>query len=258
MSGKTDMPARCTSVLRTAVLLAVCLSGAAGCTSKYQDLKAFVQAHDHGDVGASTYRIDPPDVLSISSPTASEIDGAYQTVGIDGKISLKLLGEVKVSRLTPREAASKLEDLLRRYYVDPKVHVRVAGYRSKKIYVMGQVDRVGPRIYNGRDTVLDVLAESRPTFLAWNAQVHVIRPNATESERHDIVVNVDEIMQKGDTRANFLLQPGDIVYVPPTPLAWVGLRIRELLFPFNPIYQAYRMPADFMETNDIYDEQIRN
>jgi polysaccharide export outer membrane protein len=235
----------------------LCLA-ATGCTSKYSDLKAFVQAHDHGDVAASRYRIEPPDVIAISSPTSPEIDGTFQTVGIDGKVSLKLIGDVKVSRLTPHEASSRLEDLLSRYYVEPKVHVRVAGPRSKRVYVLGQVGATGPMVYTGRDTLLDVLSRATMTHIAWGTKVRVIRPNADPGERHEIVVNVDEIMRTGDTRANFLLQPGDIVYVPPTPLGWVGLRIRELLFPVSPALVAYRSPEDFMQTNDMYENRFSN
>jgi len=245
---------RCAPAALAAVL---CLVGT-GCTSKYSALKAFVQAHDHGDVAASHYRIEPPDVIGISSPTAPEIDGTFQTVGIDGKVSLKLLGEVKISRLTPREAASRLEDLLSRYYVDPKVHVRVAGPRSKRIYVLGEVGGKGPMPYTGRDTVLDVLTRAQMSFIAWGAQVKVIRPSADPGERREVIVDVDRIMETGDMRANFLLQPGDIVYVPPTPLGWVGLRIREVLFPFTPMLSAYRTPSDFMEANDQYENRFND
>lgn len=236
----------------------VWLMGTGCASSKYADLKAFVQAHDHGDVAASHYRIEPPDVISINSPTSPEIDGTIQTVGIDGKVSLKLLGEVKVSRLTPLEAASRMEDLLSRYYVDPKVQVRVAGARSKKVYVLGQVGTTGPMPYTGRDTVLDILSRATMTHIAWGTQVKVIRPNADPGERHEIVVDVDQIMKTGDTRANFLLQPGDIVYVPPTPLGWVGLRLRELLFPVSPALTTYRAPEDFMQTNDMYENRYSN
>jgi polysaccharide export outer membrane protein len=234
----------------------LCLFGAGCATPEYTELKSFVQGHDHGDVGASRYRIEPPDVITISSPSAPELDGKTRTVGIDGKISLELLGDVKVSRLTPRETASKLEDLLSRYYVDPKVHVRVVGPRSKKIYVLGEVGSQGPMPFTGRDTVLDVLSRARLTFLSWGSQVKVIRPSAAPGERRELVVDVDKIMKTGDTRANFLLQPGDIVYVPPTPLGWVGLRVREVLFPVSPVLSAYQTPAYFMEATDRYQDRL--
>jgi hypothetical protein len=69
-------------------------------------------------------------------------------------------------------------------------------------------------------------------------------------------VNVDDIMQKGDLRGNVVLQPGDIIYVPPTPMGWVGLRVREALFPFTPIEEAYRTPTDFATATDRYEDHF--
>jgi len=231
--------------------LAVWAAGAAGCADehKYADLKNFVQAHRE-DVAAVEYRLAPPDVVQISSPTAPEVDGEAQQIRSDGKISLRLLGEVKAAGLTPRELAARLEELLSRYYVEPKVNVQVAAYLSKKVYVFGQVHSGGALPFTGRDTVLDVLAQTGPTFLAWGNQVKVIRPSAAEDERSELVVNVDDMMQSGNLRDNYLLKEGDIVYVPPTPLGWLGLRVREVLFPFQPIMETYDYAVDVKDAPD--------
>ena len=149
---------------------------------------------------------------------------------------------------------AKLEKLLSRYYVEPKVEVQVASYESKKIYVFGQVNGQGPKRFTGRDTVMDVLADAQPTVLAWGARVRVIRPNANPEEIREITVNVDRMMEDGDLRGNFLLQAGDIVYVPPTPLGWVGLRIQEVLFPFSPLISGYAWPANVASAANVYDD----
>ncbi len=246
---------RCLNVARRAAALALLALGAAttGCASKYADLKAFVQAHNH-DVVASTYRIEPPDVLAISSPTAPEIHGVARRVGSDGKITLKLLGAVKVSMMTPKEVAAKLEQLLSRFYVDPKVEVTVASYDSKSIYVFGQVGANGRKPFTGRDTMLDVLANAQPNFIAWGSRVKVIRPSPSPDEVREITVDVDKMIKTGDLRGNFLLQEGDIVYVPPTPMGWLGLRIQEILFPFSPVFSAYTFPADVATAPEAYED----
>lgn len=223
---------------------------AVGC-NKHEDLKVFLRAHEH-EVSASEYRVQPPDALLVSAPGCPEVDGDMQVVRVDGCIDLRLLGEVRVVGLTPSEVSAKLEKLLRKYYVDPKVHVRVGGYNSKKYYVLGEVASPGPRPYTGRDTLMDALADSPPSFLAWRSNIKVIRPSEAEGERHTITVDLDKMILLGDTRMNMLLQEGDIVYVPPTPLAWVGLRIRELLWPVEPVMNAYTAPAGVIDAHDTY------
>lgn len=199
------------------------------------------------------YRVGIPDSIGISAPQILEINGEAQRIQPDGKISLRLLGEVKVVGMTAREIAAKLEVLLSKYYVDPKVSVRVTGYGSKKYYVYGQA-RTGARIYTGRDTLLDAVVSSSVDFLSWTSRVKVIRPSHGKTPARTITVNVDEMVKTGDWSKNILLEPDDIVYIPPTPIAWFGCRVRELLYPVRPALQAYTAPAAFMDADDAYDD----
>ncbi len=228
-----------------------------GCSSTSQDLQAFLRADEH-KVSASEYRITPPDVVMVSAPGVPEIDGDNQLVRVDGMISLRLLGEVRVVGMTPAEVSAKLEDMLQRYYHEPKVHVRVGGYNSKKYYVLGEVGSPGPQAYTGRDTLFEVLARCQPNQMAWKNQIKVIRPSADSTKKHVITVDADKLTQDGDLKMNFLLQEGDIVYVPPTPLAWLGMRIREVVWPFEEASRAYAIPQNFMQTTDYYRDHRDN
>lgn len=237
--------------------LPVCLVStlfACGCGApKADELRHFLRSHETV-VSAPEYRTAPPDVIQINCAQAPEVDGEVQVIRSDGKISLRLLGEVKVAGLTPQETANRLETLLARYYVQPQVSVNVLGYRSKSVYVFGQVARAGAQPYTGRDSLIGALAEARPTYLGWTSQVKVIRPSPDKNTRHEITVNVDDLMERGDLHKNVLLQEGDIVFVPPTPLAWVGLRLREVLFPVTPVAQTMVAPASVAASADVYDD----
>ncbi len=224
------------------------LAAVSGCGPNQRDINAFIH-HWEASVSGTNYLVQPPDALEISSANAPEIDGEIQTVGPDGKVALRLVGEVKVAGLTPVDIARKLESLLKKYYQDPVVSVRLSSKVSKKIYVFGQVDQPGARPFTGRDTVLSVLAQSGPTFLAWKSQVKVIRPSHEEGKRHVITVDADKIMKEGDLELNMLLEEGDIIYVPPTPVAWLGLRVREFFDPMQPVAQAVVQPGE--TANDV-------
>lgn len=236
------------------VLLVPALLG--GCAANNKDMIAFIHQNEH-NVSAIEYRVGIPDVVGISAPRALEIDGDELRIQPDGKITLRLLGEVKVAGMTAKEIAAKLEVLLSRYYVDPKVSVRILAYASKKYYVTGQASRMGSLPYTGRDTLLDAVVAAGVDYRSWLSRVKVIRPSHDGSAARTIQVDVNRMIKFGDWQRNILLEPDDIVYIPPTPFAWLGLRVRELLEPIDPALDAYTAPADLIYANDVYNNDYR-
>lgn len=245
-TDSTDSPAPgAPMTFRLAVgwsILALLLVQNTGCGPSDQEIDSFVRSWE-SSVSAADYQVQPPDSIEISSAQAREIDGEVQTVRQDGKITLRLLGDVKVAGMTPVEISRKLESLLEKYYVDPQVNVRLRGANSKHYYVFGQVGHEGAYPCTGRDSLLSALALAQPTFIAHKSKIKVVRPSETDEKRQVITVDAERIMKKGKLEENILLQEGDIVYVPPTALGWVGLRFSELLYPVQPVASVAFMPA---------------
>lgn len=234
-----------------ALLLAIPL--ASGCASStHGQMAAFLRSYD-APTSTGHYTVRPPDSITIHAPGAGEIDGIRQRVRPDGKVSLRLLGEVQVAGLTTQEIAEKLEAQLSRYYVEPEVVVEVAEHLSQSYFVFGEVSHPGPKRFTGRDSLLKALAEAVPTFLAWRSQIRVVRPGPTGDESSVIVVDLNRMIRTGQADQDILLQPGDIIEVPPTPLAWVGHRVRELLYPVEPAISAYTRPAEAVRAQDTYE-----
>jgi protein involved in polysaccharide export with SLBB domain len=99
-------------------------------------------------------------------------------------------------------------------------------------YVLGQVLFPGPKPVSGRDTVLRALSAARPVNAAWLKRVQVVRPSADKNIKPKIFeVDFDKMTAHGDTSKNVLLEEGDIVFVPPTILAAIGMTLGELLSP---------------------------
>jgi polysaccharide export outer membrane protein len=241
---------------RRAEALALCgcilLATSAGCQSRHAHHVAFLRA-DEQIVSTGEYMVAPPDALLIHAPVAPEIDGTTEQVRPDGKIALRLLGEVEVAGLTTDQIAAKLRDLLARYYVEPEVVVDVHRYASQYYYVFGQVRRPGPKLYTGRDTLLHALSEAEPTFLAAKSLIRVVRPGTEDEASRVITIDLDKMVKDGRANDNILLQPGDVIEVPPTALAWVGLRVRELLYPIEPIVDTYNAPAETIHSTHVYE-----
>ena len=235
-----------------------------GCAATHQDVMTFRHASSTVTSGTS-YRVGPTDSISIIAPQAPEVNDNVR-VRADGTIHLKLLDEVRVAGLTTREIASKLRHELRAYYVDPTVHVSLARTSSRVFYLFGEVvssvggvvggggRAVASRPVTGRDTIMNVLTQSPPSPNAWLSQVKLIRPAVNPEDNQEIVINFYRMVALGDMRQNYMLQEGDILYVPPTPMAWIGYRIREILQPVAPVLQAYQAPASVLSANDVYED----
>jgi polysaccharide export outer membrane protein len=188
-------------------------------------------------VPPTTYRVDPPDEILISAPAVKELDKTKTRVRSDGKISLNLVGEVYVAGLSPSEIAEELTKRLSKFYTKDSLYVsvEVTDFQSKKYYVFGQVDRVGIKPYTGRDTVIKVLAEAALNDDAWPQKVVLIRPNDDPSVRQKITIDLKQMYKDGKADQNFLLEEGDLVYVPPSPLAEFRIQFTKLMTPIMPV-----------------------
>lgn len=196
-------------------LVALCLVLACpalgGCGSSVDRLKAFLQDQEHRKaVSGVPYRVLPPDVLLVRSTSVPEINGITQQIRPDGKINLPLIGEIDVvgkkedetgltakrieqEGLTPKEIEARITEAAKDYYEQVDATVQVVGYNSQKIYVFGQTSRPGPQAWTGTNTVLDVLAQSQPTNLAWPERILVVR--GKPPRRGGYLLNVKDLDQ---------------------------------------------------------------
>ena len=208
-----------------------------GCfSSQPEDIKAFLRPYEV-NVTAERYVLQPPDEIEILSSKVPEIHMQRQQIRPDGKISFEGLGEIEVAGKTVEEIASILRTKVLGLYAlsgDKPIDVRIATYRSKVYYVLGQVYMPGPKMYTGRDTVLSAIADARPNPMAWVERIQIIRPSDNELIKPEIYeVNFERMRVHGDTSKNVLLQEGDIVYVPPTILATLALKVEEVIRPIT-------------------------
>lgn len=245
------------------VAAAVCASG--GCYNS-DELKAFLQK-PRKPVSGVDYHVYPPDVISISSLRVPEVDEVSQKVRPDGKVNLPLLGEVFVAGMTPADIEEAIKAKASEYYEGVDATVVVTGYNSQKFYIFGQVGRPGPMAWTGKDTLLDALAKAQPTSLAWPERIVIVRggepqeggnlpekgsglymftgvrPAEENKPRSKMTVNLMAMVESGDLSNNILLEPNDVIYCQPNPLAKVGLAIQNVLFPIRPAVETVTLPA---------------
>lgn len=160
-------------------------------------------------VGAQT--LGSGDVFEVRVVGEEDLSGAYR-VASDGTITFPFCGRVDVGGKTAPETSEALTACLADGYIkNPQVTVFIKERNSKKVFVFGEVTKPGTFAYeDGMNVVQAItLAEGFSKLAARNS---VVVTRIVDGKEQRIKVGVDDIGM--GRQQNFLLQPGDIVYVP--------------------------------------------
>ena len=211
-----------------------------GCfSSNTEDLNAFLKP-TQADATMDNYILQPPDNVTVIASSVPELQGAGSQVGQsqvirpDGKISFENIGEIDAAGKTPKQVAEIISQKLVELYKltgDHPVDVRVTN-QSKFYYVVGMVHKAGAQIFTGRETTLSAISRAVPNNLAWEEEIQVIRPSLVPGQPSKIFsLNFKKMVERGQMEQNVLLQEGDVIYVPPTIFASIGLTVGEIVRP---------------------------
>ena len=154
-------------------------------------------------------KVGTGDVIEIKVFREPDLAGIYR-VGRDGNIDFPLIGKVSTKGKDAETVAADIRARLADGFLkNPQVTVFVREQRSQKVHVTGFVKNPGSFPYEAGMTVIQAItAAGGFTQLASTNGVKVTRAEVEEPYK----IPVDSI-RRGES-PNFLLQPGDIVYVP--------------------------------------------
>lgn len=162
---------------------------------------------------ASSYVVGEADVLRINVWKQPELSQPSVVVRPDGMVSVPLVGEIKVSGMTPVQIEATLVTDLKQYVNEPRVTVTVAEIGSKLVYVTGEIQHPGAYPLVGPVDVLQIIAKAGGvTPYAHRRSVFVLRQINGKKEK--LPVNYSQIFHGKNPEKNINLQPGDTVVVP--------------------------------------------
>ena len=172
------------------------------------------------------YEIGPEDMLEIRVWDHDDLTREVY-VSREGVFSYPLIGTVEAGGLSIEQLEKEIRGRLSgKYIIDPQVSVAVKEYKSKKVFVLGEVggSGKGPGTYplTGKTTLIEVLTMAGGPTKDAGSEVIVMRPkNSRENPvtpeqagKDDKVIKVDlRRLLDGDNRQNIYLEPNDTVYV---------------------------------------------
>ena len=174
------------------------------------------------------YKIDRGDILSIvvwdhpelagqgiaasanlSDAAAASAPPAGFVVDHEGRVQFPFAGVLTLAGLTEDEARSLLTKRLSRYLASPNVTLRVQSYRSKRVYIDGEVKSPG----------LQAINDIPMTLMEALNRAGGLLPTADQSrialERGDAryMIDMRALVAKGINPGNVMLAHGDVVRV---------------------------------------------
>lgn len=209
-----------------------------------------------------SYIVGVNDVLGIKVFNEPTLTGPYN-VDSDGSITFPLVGRVDVQGKTVRDIESLLTKLLTGGYIRrPQVAVEISQYRSRSIFVLGEVRTPGKYSIEGQVTLLEVIAKAGsltptagPVIIVQRYKEGlptVLAPALPGDERAAEVMRVSmSDLQEGRITANLLLQDGDTLFVPSADKFYVTGFVRSpgafVLVPNMTVRQALAVAGGLTE-----------
>lgn len=139
-------------------------------------------------------------------------------VGADGKIYFDLLPGTDIWGLTLAETKETLERSLSAYYNRPQIAVSLTSVESKRIWVLGRLNKAGIYPLKGPTTLLESIARAGGLF---TSRVGGVTDELADLNHSFIIrrgemlpVNFQKLLRSGDTSQNVYLEADDFIYLP--------------------------------------------
>jgi polysaccharide export outer membrane protein len=206
--------------IRTASLLAGCAASSlalGGCAARGPELPpATFVAKQEGP--GEEYVIGPLDELTIHVWRNPELGAEKIQVRPDGRITIPLVKDLPAVGKTPSMLEEDIRQQLSRYIEDPLVSVIVnqfAGTFSQQIRIVGATEKPASLPYRANMTVLDaMIAVGGLNEFAAGNRAKLIRFDKQKGSQVEYALRLSDLLKRGDSKANVLLQPGDVIIIP--------------------------------------------
>ena len=175
---------------------------------------------------SSTYLIGATDVLKIRVFGEDQYNGDYNVDG-DGSITFPLLGRLAVAGKTTRQIEEELTKALADGWLQkPQLSVEIGAYRSRSIFVIGDVRLPGRYTIEGPMTLLEVIGQAGSLTPTASDTIIVQRfkdgiaasvtetPKVGDPRMTEVLRISYRELQEGRLTANLLLQDSDVILVP--------------------------------------------
>lgn len=168
------------------------------------------------------YEIGPGDILKVTIYDHPDLTTVAR-VDNEGYILFPLAGRVLVGGLTTSGASQTIAaELVNGYIVNPQASVFVQEFRSKKVFIIGEVVRPGLYELSGPTTLLELISKAGGLTRGAGRNATIRRTLSTGGTgEKSIDVNIADLLQSGSETVDVPLMDGDSVTIGKAALIYV-------------------------------------
>ncbi|KLI64006.1 XrtA/PEP-CTERM system exopolysaccharide export protein [Aurantiacibacter marinus] len=209
---RTTFPAK---ALLASAGFAIALTGCSGGSAGSQLEPARFVSMQEGP--GEEYVIGPLDKLTIHVWRNDEL-GAEVQVRPDGRITTPLVADMPAVGKTPTMLSEDIRLQLSQYIEEPIVTVIVnefAGTFSQQVRIVGATAEPASIPFRANMTLLDAMISvgGLSEYAAGN-RARLIRFDRESGEQREYDLRLSDLLRRGDSEANVLLMPGDVIIIP--------------------------------------------
>lgn len=168
-------------------MLAACASG-----------PSMGSAQDVGTAGSGvpSYRLGSGDEIKVTVFGEADLSGTYVVDG-EGQITMPLVGQVMIGKLTLNEASNSLQTRLKDGWLkDPKVTAELV--KGRPYYILGEVNKPGEYPFSAGLTVMNAIA-SAGDFTYRADKGRILIKSADNPNEREVELTPTTPVQPGDT-----------------------------------------------------------
>ena len=164
------------------------------------------------------YVIGPLDNLTIHVWRNPELGADKIQVRPDGRVTIPLVKDMPAVGKTPSLLEEDIRLQLSQYIEDTLVSVIVnefAGTFSQQVRIVGATEKPASLPYRANMTVLDaMIAVGGLSEFASGNRAKLIRFDKQSGQQREYALRLNDLLKRGDSEANVLLRPGDVIIIP--------------------------------------------
>lgn len=184
------------------------------------------------------YLVGPGDTLNVQL-YGNEPATYMLTVARDGRVNFPKLGPIMVSGMSFDQARGTIEERVQHQLIGSHVSVTMGDLRSIRVFVLGEAEKPGSYTVSGLSTMTNALFVSGGVKKIGSLRKIELKRNG----RTVTVLDLYDLLLRGDTSADQQLMPGDVIFIPP-----IGNTVS--------VYGAVRRPAIYELKGEKDVEQV--